>query len=214
MNRVSLFVRTLAQQATAIAAVLFVWFMAALPVFAQGPAVPVIDAALLAKANAGYPAAQVSTGEQYAKAAAAESDREQAEADAQQALAWYRKAADQGDVRGEIHLAALFRDGAKGISRDMGQAAAWYRKAAEQGDAGAQGALGMLYTLGQGVARDDIEAYFWLDLAASAGGASQAQYIANRQNVGTRITADELAQVQERLTRWKRAHPRPAGVTR
>jgi TPR repeat protein len=206
-------VRIFAKQASTVAAVLFAWLIAAVPVFAQQPAAPVIDPALLARANAGDPAAQVSAGEQYAKAAAAETDREQATADSQQALAWYRKAADQGNVAGELHLAALYRDGAKGIERDMAQAAAWYRKAAEQNDAGAQGALGMLYTLGQGVARDDVEAYFWLDLAASAPGPSQAQYIANRQNVGTRITANELEQVQERLTKWKRAHPRAAAAT-
>ena len=48
---------------------------------------------------------------------------------------------------------------------------------------------------------------------ASAGGPKQAQYIANRQKVGTRITADELEQVQERVAKWKRAHPRAAAAT-
>ncbi|MGB6722133.1 MAG: tetratricopeptide repeat protein, partial [Terracidiphilus sp.] len=126
-----------------------------------------------------------------------------------QAAAWYRKAAEQNSVAGEIHLAALYRDGGKGFARDMTQAAAWYRKAAEQGDAGAQGTLGMLYTLGQGVERSDVEAYYWLDLAAAVKGPNQAQYAANRQVVGTRITADELADVQDRVEKWKAAHPRP-----
>jgi TPR repeat protein len=67
----------------------------------------------------------------------------------------------------------------------------------------------MLYTLGQGVPQSDVEAYFWLDLAASAKSPNQAQYMANRQNVGTRITADELADVEERVAKWKAAHPRP-----
>jgi hypothetical protein len=31
----------------------------------------------------------------------------------------------------------------------------------------------------------------------------------NRQNVGTRITADELEAVELRVKHWKAAHPRP-----
>jgi hypothetical protein len=54
-----------------------------------------------------------------------------------------------------------------------------------------------------------VEAYYWLDLAAAVKGPNQDQYAANRQNVGTRITADELEQVQEREAAWKAKHPRP-----
>lgn len=162
-----------------------------------------IDPALLARANAGNAAAQVQVGEAYEAGKGVERDPNQA-------AAWYRKAADQKSIDAELHLAVLYRDGAgKEFPRDMEQAAAWYRKAADGGDAGAQGTLGMLYTLGQGVTHDDVEAYFWLDLAASVKGPNQEQYIANRQNVGTRITADELADVQERVAKWKAAHPRP-----
>ncbi len=162
-----------------------------------------IDQALLAKANAGDATAQVQVGECYEDAKGVPSD-------GKQAAEWYRKAADQKSISGELHLAELYRDGdGKSFPRDMEQAAEWYRKAADQGDAGAQGTLGMLYTLGQGVAQSDVEAYFWLDLAAGVTSPNQAQYIANRQNVGTRITADELADVQDREARWKSAHPRP-----
>ncbi len=162
-----------------------------------------IDAALMAKANEGDAAAEVKVGESYAEGKGVAPD-------AKQAAAWYQKAADQGNVSGEMHLADLFRDGAgKAFPRDMTQAAGWYRKAADQGDASAQGTLGMLYTLGQGVPQSDVEAYFWLELAASVKGPNQAQYDANRRNVGTRITADELADIEDRVAKWKAAHPRP-----
>jgi hypothetical protein len=59
------------------------------------------------------------------------------------------------------------------------------------------------------VQRSDVEAYYWLDLAAAVKGPKQEQYAANRQNVGTRITADELEAVQDREAAWKAAHPRP-----
>jgi TPR repeat protein len=157
-----------------------------LSVAAQSVAPAGVDPALLARAGAGDAAAQVAVGEQYARAAAG-----------------------QGNIAGEMHLAALYRDGANNtIPRDMQQAAAWYRKAADQGDPTAQGTLGVLYSIGQGVPRDDVEAYFWLDLAASVKGPNQEKYAANRQAIGERITADELSDAQDRVAAWKAAHPR------
>jgi TPR repeat protein len=165
-----------------------------------------IDAALLAKANGGDAASQVLVGESYAAGKGVTRDYNQA-------AAWYRKAAEKGNVSGELHLAALYRDGGgKGFPRDMVQAATWYRKAADQGDAGAQGTLGLLYSFGQGVPQSYVEAYYWLDLAARAKGPNQEKYAANRQMVGTHITADELDSVEERVAAWIAAHPQPNGT--
>ena len=115
-------------------------------------------------------------------------------------------------IPAEMHLAALYRDGGKGFPRDMEQAAAWYRKAAEQGDVTAQATLGVLYSIGQGVLQSDVEAYYWLDLAAAVKGPNQDKYAANRQMVGTHITTEELDEVQERVAKWLAAHPRPAAT--
>lgn len=169
-----------------------------LPAFAQTAG---IDAALLAKANGGNAVSQVLVGESYAAGTGVARDLKLA-------AEWYRKAADKGDVGGEMHLAALYRDGGKGFPRDMAQAAAWYRRAAEQGDVGAQGTLGLLYSLGQGVPQSYVEAYYWLDLAAAVKGPNQEKYAANRQMIGTHITTDELEEVQERVAKWLAAHPR------
>jgi hypothetical protein len=174
---------------------------------------PGIDPAMQAKANAGDAAAQVALGEHYAQAAATDHDKTQMVGDYQQELAWYRKAADQNDISGEMHIAALYRDGGgKTIPRDMEQAAAWYRRAADQGDPTAQATLGVLYSFGQGVPQDYVEAYFWLDLAASVSGPNQEKYAANRQMVGQHLTTDQVSDVQDRVAAWKAAHPRPDGV--
>jgi hypothetical protein len=112
-----------------------------------------------------------------------------------------------------MHLAALYRDGGgKTIPRDMEQAATWYRRAADKGDPTAQGTLGVLYSMGQGVPHSDVEAYFWFELAASVKGPNQEKYAANRQMIGEHITADELSDVQDRVAAWKAAHPRPDSV--
>ncbi|MGA2252876.1 tetratricopeptide repeat protein [Terracidiphilus sp.] len=160
-----------------------------------------IDSTLVAKAAAGDAAAQVAVGEDYAAGKGVAQDLKQA-AD------WYRKAAEAGNAAGQVHLAELYRDG-RGVDRDKVQAAQWYGKAAEQGDAGAQGTLAVLYSVGQGVPQNYAEAYYWFDLAAAVESPKQQQYIANRQNMGAHITADELAAVQERAAKWKTAHPRP-----
>jgi TPR repeat protein len=189
----------------------FSWQLAAAQTASQAAN---IDADLLAKANAGDAAAQVEVGEHYAQAAAAEHNRDRSAGEYQLAAEWYRKAAEQKSagqksIDAELHLAALYRDGGNGFPRDMAQAAAWYTKAADQGDVGAQGTLGVLYSMGQGVPRDDVEAYFWFDLAASVKSPSQEKYAANRQMIGERITAEELADVEDRVAAWKAAHPRP-----
>ncbi|MGA3008829.1 MAG: tetratricopeptide repeat protein [Terracidiphilus sp.] len=168
------------------------------PIFAQST---VIDPALLAKAKSGDAISQVQVGECYASGKGVTRDLKQA-------AEWYRKAADKGDIGGEVHLAVLYRDGGKDFPRDMVQAAEWYRKAAEQGDVPAQGTLGVLYSIGQGVPQSDAEAYFWLDLAASVKGPNQEKYAANRQMVGTHLTVDELTEVEERVAKWLAAHPR------
>jgi uncharacterized protein len=166
-----------------------------------GAQLPGVDAALLAKANAGDAAAQVAVGEMYAAGTAVARNYKLA-------AEWYKRAAEKGDLGGELHLAALYRDGGKGFERDMTQAAGWYQKAADQGDVGAQATLATLYAMGQGVEQSYVEAYYWLDLAATVKGPRQAQYAANRQMMGAHITADELAGVQERAAAWKAAHPR------
>ena len=45
----------------------------------------------------------------------------------------------------------------------------WYRKAADQGNAPAQVNLGLMYANGQGVAKDEVEAYKWWLLAGAQG---------------------------------------------
>jgi hypothetical protein len=180
---------------------------------AQTSMPPIVYPALLAKANAGDAAAQIEVGDRYAAAGSADQlDAPKLSAFVYKIAAeWYRKAADQGSVVGQLHLAQLYRDG-KGVARDMAQAAAWYRKAAEQGDVTAQGTLGVLYSIGQGVPQSDVEAYYWLDLAAGVKGPLQEKYAANRQMVGTHITTSEVEEVEERVAKWLAAHPRAAAT--
>jgi hypothetical protein len=195
-----------------VLATIFISAVASAGAQAAASSPPAPDSAVLAKANAGDAAAQVQMGDASRTAGDALAQTPKlASVPYKMAAEWYRKAAEQGLVTGQMRLAELYRDG-KGVARDMAQAAEWYHKAAEQGDVAAQGILGVLYSFGQGVAQNYVEAYYWLDLAASVKGPNQEKYAANRQLVGQRITADELADVHEREEKWLAAHPR-AGAT-
>jgi TPR repeat protein len=88
--------------------------------------------------------------------------------DFKQAVAWYRKAAEQGTAEAQHALGSMYYKG-KGVQQDFKQAAAWYRKAAEQGDAAAQYNLGYMYRNGQGVQQDPKQAAAWYRKAADQG---------------------------------------------
>ncbi|MCR5259748.1 MAG: sel1 repeat family protein, partial [Desulfovibrio sp.] len=77
-----------------------------------------------------------------------------------QALAWYEKAAEQGNAVAQANLGQLYSNG-HGVRRDYAQARAWFEKAAEQGNAVAQGMLGVLYLNGRGVQQDNRIAKEW-----------------------------------------------------
>jgi TPR repeat protein len=51
------------------------------------------------------------------------------------------------------------------VAKDPVQAVSWWRKAAEQGYADAQSNLGVAYHYGQGVIKNEIEAYAYYNLA-------------------------------------------------
>ena len=49
-----------------------------------------------------------------------------------EAVSWYRKAAEQGNVHAQSNLGNMYANG-KGVPQDYAEAARWYRKATEQG---------------------------------------------------------------------------------
>ncbi len=84
------------------------------------------------------------------------------------AIAWYKKAADQGEASAQAILGDIFVEQKFG-RLDYTQAVNWYRKAADQGQATGQFGLGARYLLGQGVPQDLEEARRWLTPAANQG---------------------------------------------
>ena len=64
--------------------------------------------------------------------------------DNENAVQWFRKAAEQGLDSAQYHLGRCY-EGGKGVTKDLTKAAEWYQKAAEQGLGSAQYQLGRCY---------------------------------------------------------------------
>ena len=108
--------------------VVFLFVMGSL-VFAQ-------DSALLQKANAGDPAAQVKMGNIYALGKGVPRS-------SPEAVKWFRKAVEQNHPDAESNLGSMYLVG-RGTTRDEGQATQLIQKAAAQGNDLAQSKLALL----------------------------------------------------------------------
>lgn len=83
----------------------------------------------------------------------------------EQALQWFRLAADQGypDAQAMVGIMQVY---GMGTAKDVEQGLAWLRRGAEQGAANAQYELGHRYRWGDGVGQDYPQALRWLRQAA------------------------------------------------
>jgi hypothetical protein len=116
-----------------------------------------------------------------------------------QAVAWYRKAAEQGDADAQNNLGLRYDKG-QGVPQDYAQAVAWFRKAAEQGNALAQNNLGAMYVGGQGVPRLKVVAYALYNLSAAADASAGNKAVSNRATLTESMNAREI-EAGQALTR-------------
>ena len=96
------------------------------------------------------------------------------EADAVQAVHWYRKGAEAGHLRSQNALGCCYLTG-KGVTQDENEGVKWLRRAAEGGDMLAQRNYGDCFYHGQGVPEDMQQAFSWYRKSAEQGWA-HAQY--------------------------------------
>jgi hypothetical protein len=130
--------------------------------------------------------------------------------DNQEAVRWFRKAAEQGNAYAQGTLGVLYYNGT-GVAQDYQEAVRWYRKAAEQGNPAAQGNLGGVYSTGQGVAQDYVEAWMWLSLAVMrSDGDDRKKWAAARAAVAQKITPQQVTEAERRVREWKPAEGSPS----
>ncbi|KAF1796210.1 hypothetical protein V8B55DRAFT_1370951 [Mucor lusitanicus] len=88
--------------------------------------------------------------------------------DPRRSIAWYSKAAEQGDVEAEFALSGWYLTGAEGVlPQSDNEAYLWARKAADRGNAKAEYAVGYYTETGTGVRQNLDEAKRWYMRAAA-----------------------------------------------
>ena len=106
-----------------------------------------------------------------------------------QAVTWYRMAADQGVADAQFLLGALYMGG-QGVAEDPVESAKWWREAADQGHANAQALLGSSYAQGRGVPEDMVQAARWYRKAAEQGVAIAQAKLGNMYLNGSGVVQD------------------------
>ena len=120
--------------------------------------------------------------------------------DFEEAVFWWKKAADQGNDQAQFSLGRAYTEG-EGVPQDHVEAARWYRKAADQGGVEAQGLLGLAYATGMGVPQDYAEAARWYRKAADQGNTTAQFLLGSACAKGEGVPQD----YPEAVRWWKKA---------
>ena len=112
--------------------------------------------------------------------------------DLDEAINWYRLAADKGNQYAQYTLGKIFEESEE--KRDYSQAFKWYEKAAKAGNGFAQYKLGMFFLNGKGVIPNQESAHIWLNLSSSTG-----NFMANRgrTKLETLLSQEQLISAQK-----------------
>ncbi|WP_221933257.1 SEL1-like repeat protein [Legionella israelensis] len=116
----------------------------------------------------------------------------------EEAVRWYRIAAEQGNAFAQNHLGLVYDHGI-GVKQDTKEAVRWYKMAAKQGNAAAQNDLGYSYEYGIGVDKNEKEAVRWYRMAAAQGNADAQNNLGYSYEHGIGVDKDEKEAV-----RWYR----------
>ena len=149
----------------------FLLIVSALAVPALVAVADEIPKELITRATSGDAAAQFELGNALEKKLPNLGDEKTLEGQkiATEAITWWRKAAEQGNMEAEVALATCLTGGWGLPVPDGVEGAKWNRKAAEQGNGDAAFELGMAYEDGNGVPMDGAEAVKWFRRAEDLG---------------------------------------------
>ena len=148
-------------------------------------------------AECGFPDAQYTLGNLCWSGTSVAQDREQA-------VDWYRQAAEKGYADAQAIWGAAYFLGEYVVLGEDGDkcpctAVTWWRKAAAQCNASAQCALGVAYFLGEGVVQNYQEAYIWF-LIAKAYGDEDAGGILRSLDADELLLRYEIRSAQKKAT--------------
>jgi len=116
--------------------------------------------------------------------------------DANLALSWYMKAAQQGHSVAQYNVARMYQEGKFGIVQNFATAVVWYQKSAAGGFMYAQKNLAIMYRDGTGVAADRAHAVRLFQAAANQGESYSETEVGFAYESGSGgLTADQVQAV-------------------
>ena len=125
--------------------------------------------------------------------------------DHKESLKWYRKAADNGSSRALAYLGSAYSMGMGDFPKDRAQAKKLFLLAAEQGHARAQSFLGGLYFSGNGIPKNNIQAYKWWALSEKHFSSSKHREFAREDlnQLKKKMTPEEVSEAEKLVREWK-----------
>ena len=127
--------------------------------------------------------------------------------DMTEAVRWAQLGVQKHDMHSQWVLGRAYLLGEGGLRRSLGEFVSWTRRAAVQGERAAQAALGRAYLDGLAVPQDYVQAHMWSNLAAARG---LAAAVKQRDEVASRMTAEQIAEAQKLAREWRPARTRAA----
>jgi TPR repeat protein len=107
------------------------------------------------------------------------------------ALAWYRRAAENGSAQAMNNIATMYFHGL-GVPQSYEESVKWLRLAVKQGDPVAQNKLGSLYDEGLGVPKSAPDSFELFSLAAAQGYAPAMANLGRAYAGGRGVKRDEI----------------------
>lgn len=150
-----------------------------------------------AKARKGDPAAEYQLGNLYRDGVGVDQDLVQA-------VGCWGAAALHGHVRAQITLGDFLTKGGRGVERDLVQAAKVYRMAARQGDLIGLRRMAECYLSGQGVVKDEVEAYAYYALISMRNGREDTNLLKRIVGQGTPLETLEGKLSQDQIAAGSR----------
>ena len=124
------------------------------------------------------------------------------------ALSELKPEAENGNALAQVQVAGIYQYGLIGAA-NYGEALKWYRKAAAKSNPDAMLGLGVMYQLGQGVPKDQVEAVKWLTLASTRfpQGPDRSRILMAIDAMRQQMSNEQLDMAQHLIDAWKPGQP-------
>jgi uncharacterized protein len=132
--------------------------------------------------------------------------------DRQEALTWYRRAFEMGDIRSAWDIGTIYAEGKGNVPRDLNEARSWFEKAANAGHHYGMYALANLHADGAVSPAGDVQGLSWLyavtRLAELVPKKNEGhKFVLNdpkrvRTRLESRMTPPQIADARQRADAW------------